>query len=156
MRGTVTGSRRPEKGLSGGIFPITATLMTAEIHAFFVDHPFVHISTYGGAEVGCVAALTTLDIIERPGFLERVGEVGARFEEAFVGLPFEVRRRGMFMGLKFPGEGDAMLAARDLIGAGVFAVFANNDTSVLQFLPPLTVSDREVDEICTIVRDTFS
>lgn len=144
------------KGLSGGIFPITATLMTAEIHAFFVDHPFVHISTYGGAEVGCVAALTTLDIIERPGFLERVGEVGARFEEAFVGLPFEVRRRGMFMGLKFPVEGDAMLAARDLIGAGVFAVFANNDTSVLQFLPPLTVSDREVDEICTIVRSTFS
>ena len=74
----------------------------------------------------------------------------------FVGLPFEVRRRGMFMGLKFPVEGDAMLAARDLIGAGVFAVFANNDTSVLQFLPPLTVSDREVDEICTIVRSTFS
>ena len=103
-----------------------------------------------------IQSLTTLDIIERPGFLDRVGEVGARFEESFVGLPFEVRRRGMFMGLKFPVEGDAMLAARDLIGAGVFAVFANNDTSVLQFLPPLTVSDREVDEICTIVRSTFS
>ena len=92
------------KGLSGGIFPITATLMTAEIHAFFAEHPFVHISTFGGAEVGCVAALATLDVIAAPGFLERVEEIGGRFEEAFAGMPFRVRRRGLFMGLKFAGR----------------------------------------------------
>ena len=143
------------KGLSGGVFPITATMMTAEIHAFFVDHPFVHISTYGGAELGCVAALATLEVIGAPGFLDRVDEVGARFEEAFAGLPFEVRRRGMFMGLKFAAEGDGMVAARDLIQAGVFAVFANNDTSVLQFLPPLTVLDEEVEQIIAITRATL-
>ena len=40
------------KGLSGGIYPITATLMTRELHAFFDEHPFVHISTFGGAELG--------------------------------------------------------------------------------------------------------
>jgi acetylornithine/succinyldiaminopimelate/putrescine aminotransferase len=144
------------KGLSGGIYPITATLMRAEIHRFFDEHPFVHISTYGGAEVGCIAALATLGVIEEPGFLDRVGEVGARFEEAFVGLPFAVRRRGLFLGLKFAAEGGGMLAASNLIGAGVFAVFANNDTSVLQFLPPLTIEDHEVDEVIDIVRTTFS
>ena len=32
-----------------------------------------------------------------------------------------------------------------VIGAGVFAIFANNDPSVLQFLPPLTITDDEVD-----------
>ncbi len=144
------------KGLSGGIYPITATLMRREIHRFFDEHPFVHISTFGGAEIGCVAALATLGVIEEPGFLERVEAVGERFEEAFIGLPFEVRRRGLFMGLKFAGPGDGMVAARDLIGAGVFAIFANNDTSVLQFLPPLTVQDDEVDEIIGIVRATFS
>jgi 4-aminobutyrate aminotransferase-like enzyme len=37
----------------------------------------------------------------------------------------------------------------------VFAVFANNDTSVLQFLPPLVVTDDEVDELIAIVRRTF-
>ncbi|MBK5287293.1 MAG: aspartate aminotransferase family protein [Acidimicrobiia bacterium] len=144
------------KGLSGGVYPITATLMTAEVHAFFDDHPFVHISTFGGAELGCVAALATLDVIEAPGFLERVRAVGERFAAEFAGLPFVVRRRGLFMGLKFPGEGDGMIAARDLIAAGVFAVFANNDTSVLQFLPPLTVTDVEIDEIVAIVRRTFA
>jgi putrescine aminotransferase len=144
------------KGLSGGVYPITATLMTPEVHAFFDDHPFVHISTFGGAELGCVAALAALDVIEAPGFLDRVRSLGERFATGFAGLPFALRRRGLFMGLKFAGDGDGMLAARDLIAAGVFAVFANNDTSVLQFLPPLTVSDADVDEIIAIVRSTFA
>ena len=41
-------------------------------------------------------------------------------------------------------------AARELMEAGVFAVFANNDTSVLQFLPPLTLTDEEADEVVAI------
>jgi len=96
-----------------------------------------------------------LDIVETAGFAERVHAVGQRFEDGFASLPFELRRRGLFMGLKFPNEGDGMTAARDLIQAGVFAVFANNDTSVLQFLPPLVVTDDDVDELVTIVRRTF-
>ncbi len=143
------------KGLSGGIYPITATLMTAEIHAFFDEHPFVHISTFGGAEIGCLAALAVLDIIEAPDFDTRVRLVGERFEAGFAGLPFELRRRGLFMGLQFPEAGGGMSAARDMIEAGVFAIFANNDPSVLQFLPPLTVTDDEVDEIIAIARRTF-
>ena len=107
------------------------------------------------AELGCAAALAGLDVIEAPGFLERVREVGARFEAEFAGLPFGLRRRGLFMGLKFPGPGDGMTATRELIDAGVFAVFANNDTSVLQFLPPLVVTDDEIDEIVGIVRATL-
>jgi len=143
------------KGLSGGVYPITATLMTAELHAFFADHPFVHISTFGGAELGCVAALAVLDVVEAPGFLERVGELGERFERGLTGVDGELRRRGLFMGLKLQNEGDAMLAARAVIEAGVFAVFANNDTSVLQLLPPLTISDDEADDIIGIVRSAL-
>lgn len=143
------------KGLSGGVYPITATLMTAELHAFFADHPFVHISTFGGAELGCVAALAVLDIVEAPGFLERVVELGERFERGLAGVGGELRRRGLFMGLKLQNEGDAMLATRAVIEAGVFAVFANNDTSVLQLLPPMTISDDEADDVIGIVRSAL-
>lgn len=143
------------KGLSGGVYPITATLMTAEIHAFFVEHPFVHISTFGGSELGCVAALAVLDVVESPGFLDRVVELGERFESGLDGIGGELRRRGLFMGLKLEHEGDAMLAARSVIEGGVFAVFANNDTSVLQLLPPLIVSDDEADDVIAIVRSAI-
>jgi acetylornithine/succinyldiaminopimelate/putrescine aminotransferase len=133
------------KGLSGGIMPITATLMTAELHAFFDDHPFVHISTFGGAELSCVAALEVLDIVEEPGFLDRVGAVGERIEAGLAPLGVEVRRRGMFMGLRFDDPAGGLIATQAMIRAGVFAIFANNDPSVLQFLPPLTITDDEVD-----------
>jgi acetylornithine/succinyldiaminopimelate/putrescine aminotransferase len=133
------------KGLSGGIYPITATLMTAELHAFFDEHPFTHISTAGGAELGCVAALAVLDAVEAPGFLDRVEEVGARIEAGLADLDLEVRRRGLFMGLAFADRSGGMDATAKVIGEGVFAIFANNDQSVLQMLPPLTITDDEVD-----------
>lgn len=143
------------KGLSGGIYPITATLMTREIHSFLDASPFVHVSTFGGAEIGCVAALCVLDILEEPGFLDRVKAVSEQLGEAFRGMPFELRRRGLMMGFKLPEQGAGMLATRRLHDAGVFAVWANNDTSVLQFLPPLVVTDAEVSDIVDRTRRAF-
>ncbi len=144
------------KGLSGGIYPITATLMTREMHALFDEHPFIHISTFGGAEPGCVAALTVLDIIERPGFLDRVDEVSGRISEAFAPFPFELRRCGLMMGLKFGAEGAAMVMTKAFYDAGVYCLYANNDTSVLQFLPPLVISDAELDDLFRRVNKVFS
>ncbi|HMB53171.1 MAG TPA: aminotransferase class III-fold pyridoxal phosphate-dependent enzyme, partial [Thermoanaerobaculia bacterium] len=143
------------KGLSGGVYPIAATLMTAELLEFFREHPFVHVSTYGGAELGCVAALEVLAIVTEPAFLERVREVGERFGDAFADLPFELRRRGMTMGFKFDDPAGGFEAMRQIVAAGVFAVAANNDPSVLQFKPPLIVSDAEVEEIVAVVRRVF-
>lgn len=144
------------KGLSGGIYPITATLMKADSLAFFEEHPFIHISTFGGSEIGCAAAMKVLDIVQAPKFLERVRELGERFEAAFSGLPFELRRRGMMMGLKLAADNAGMMATKMLYDNGVFATWANNDTSVLQFLPPLLLSDSEADQIAEIVRGVFS
>lgn len=143
------------KGLSGGVYPITATLMTQDLHTVFAEHPFVHISTFGGAEPGCAAALTVLDLIEEPGFLEHVMALAGRFAAGFEGLPFQTRRMGLMMGLAFGGPDAGILAAKLLFDAGIFAVYANNDTSVLQFLPPLTTTEDEADEIIDIMRSTF-
>ena len=63
------------KGLSGGIYPITATIYREHLNVFLHENPFIHVSTFGGAEVGCYAALEVLDILEEPGFLkERAGD----------------------------------------------------------------------------------
>ncbi len=143
------------KGLSGGVYPITATLMTADLFSFFDTNPFIHVSTFGGAELGCVAALATLDVIERPGFLDRVVAVGERIERELTGLPFTIRRRGMFMGLAFDDEGGGLVATKQVIERGVFAIFANNDPSVLQFLPPLVITDPELDDLLARMREAL-
>lgn len=144
------------KGLSGGVYPIAALLTSAAMHEVIDTHPFAHSATFGGAEPGCVAALAVLDVIEAPGFLERVRALGERFEDGLAGLPFELRRRGMTMALAFAQDGGGVAAARALIDAGVFAVWANNDPRVVQFKPPLVLDDAGADEIIAIVRRVFA
>jgi acetylornithine/succinyldiaminopimelate/putrescine aminotransferase len=143
------------KGLGGGVYPISALLIAERLETFFDASPFAYVSTFGGAEIGCVAASAVLDELARPGFLEHVREAGERFERAFAGAPFELRRFGMTMGLRFDSEHGGMLAAKRLIDAGVFAVYAEHDHSVTQFKPPLIVTADEVDEIAAAVRDTL-
>jgi acetylornithine/succinyldiaminopimelate/putrescine aminotransferase len=126
--------------------------MTRELHSFFDTHPHIHISTFGGAEIGCAVALEVLDIVQEPGFLDRVNELSDRFRQDFDGLPCDLRQRGLMMGLAFVEDGAGMMAAAALYKASIFAVWANNDPRVLQFLPPLALSDGETDELIARVR----
>ena len=144
------------KGLGGGVYPVSAVLLREELEAFFDSNPFAYVSSFGGAEIGCIAASTVMDELAKPGFLEQVERLGARFESEFEGTPFELRRYGLTMGLKFDEPEGGVLAAKRLIDAGVFAVFAEHDHSVTQFKPPLIVTEVEVEEIAATVRDALA
>ena len=63
------------KGLSGGIYPMAATCFRKKYEAVFHEDPFIHVSTFGGAEVGCPVALKVLDISSSPTFLKNVEEM---------------------------------------------------------------------------------
>ncbi len=143
------------KGLGGGIYPIAATLMTADVHRFTSEEPFSHVSTFGGSELGCVAASTVLDIVTDLVFLERVKEVGVRIGDGLAGGPFEIRRRGMLTGLKFEQTTGGMTAMKALFDRGIYSFFAGNDPSVLQFKPSLIVSDDDIDWLISTVRETL-
>jgi acetylornithine/succinyldiaminopimelate/putrescine aminotransferase len=60
------------------------------------------------------------------------------------------------MGFVFQNQGAAMASAAALFEAGVFVVWANNDRRVLQFLPPLMLSDDEAGELIGRVRDALT
>jgi len=146
------------KGLSGGIYPISATLFTREMHEVLDSeaNPFIHISTYGGAELGCVAAQAVLDIVGEPGFLVHVDALSERFAEAFEPLPFELRRRGLFMGLRFGSEMEALGALLRIMQQGIFCFPAGNDRCVLQFLPPLILTDDEAEDLIARMTKAFA
>jgi acetylornithine/succinyldiaminopimelate/putrescine aminotransferase len=141
------------KGLSGGIYPIAATCYRQELNAFVHDNPFIHISTFGGAEVGCAVALAVLELTADPQFLKRVNELAGRFAGGFEDLQVrypgtlvDVRQMGLMIGLVFPDETCGPLMTKLLYDKGVLAIYANNDQRVLQFLPPLIMSDLEAEE----------
>ncbi len=141
------------KGLSGGVYPIAATCYRAELNTFLHANPFIHISTFGGAEVGCAVALKVLELTADPTFLRRVGDLAQRFASGFQQLQgrypetlVEVRQQGLMIGLRFPDETCGPFMTKLMYDEGVLAVYANNDPRVLQFLPPLVMGPLEAEE----------
>ncbi len=61
------------KGLTGGVLPLAATLVSERVHSAFVSsdplHTFYHGHTMTGNPVGCAAALASLDLITNRGVL---------------------------------------------------------------------------------------
>ncbi|HEX6228690.1 MAG TPA: aminotransferase class III-fold pyridoxal phosphate-dependent enzyme [Solirubrobacterales bacterium] len=143
------------KGLGGGLYPVSAALISEELEGFFDRQPFAYVSTFGGSELGCVTASAVMREVSRPEFMERVRALAERFQAGFEDLPFKLRRRGLTMGLAFDQPQGGVEAAKKLIDAGVFAVFAEHDHSVTQFKPPLILADGEAEEIIETVRHTL-
>lgn len=140
------------KGLSGGIYPITATVICEPLESVFHDDPFIHISTFGGSELGCRVAKRVLEISSSPSFLDNVNEMAALFNkgvekltENHKGFLIGLRQTGLMMGIEMKDELCGPVLTKTAYDHGLLIVYANNDQSVCQFLPPLTITINEVD-----------
>jgi acetylornithine/succinyldiaminopimelate/putrescine aminotransferase len=140
------------KGLSGGMYPITAALLSDRAAQWLDQDGFGHISTFGGAELGCVAALKTLEITSRPElrssvhyiadiFAEGLTRIQADYPDWFIGI----RQNGVVIGLEFNHPEGAKFVMRELYRNGVWAIFSTLDPRVLQFKPGLLL-DRDLCE----------
>jgi acetylornithine/succinyldiaminopimelate/putrescine aminotransferase len=114
----------------------------------------MHGTTFGGGPLQCRLALKVLEILERPGFLERVREVGAYFRAQLEGLRDEfpviqeVRGDGLMLAAELLVPGKSVV--RQGLEAG--AIFNCTQEKVLRFLPPLIIEERHVDELIEVLR----
>ena len=142
------------KSLGGGIYPISATVFTEEIQDFFIPHPFIHLSTFGGSDLGCLVGLATIDYIQRHRLAEHALEMGKRFQSGFdrflkdyPELLIEVRQKGLMMGLQYTNESIGPRMTKKLAERGVLAVYTGNDPSICRLMPPLVILPEEVDAV---------
>jgi acetylornithine/N-succinyldiaminopimelate aminotransferase len=130
------------KGLGSGV-PIGACL--ARGAAAKVFKPGNHGTTFGGGPLVSVAALTTLDIIEKDGLLEhaaRMGETirgGLAKELAGVAGVKEIRGMGLMIGVELERP------CGDLVRRGLEAGLVINVTAdkVVRLLPPLIIDEAQ-------------
>jgi acetylornithine/succinyldiaminopimelate/putrescine aminotransferase len=148
------------KGLSGGIYPIAAALLGERAAGWLHSDGWGHVSTFGGAELGCRVGLKALEITGRPETSRNVAAVSVRLGTGLETLQqrygdwfLEVRRCGVIMGLRFADARGAMLMARHLYEAGIWAMFAGFDPAVLQFKAGLLVDAAYCDEALTRFED---
>jgi len=138
------------KALAGGA-PIGTMLATDRYAAAFV--PGTHGSTFGGNPLVCAAAIATVRTILEDGILNRCEEIGEYLEGELQSLqhkyPFvkEVRGIGLMIGMALD------IPAGDIVKKGHERGVLLNVThdTVLRFVPPLTVTKQEVDQMIVIL-----
>ena len=143
------------KGTSGGIYPISATLYRDKFEEFFSESdPFIHVSTFGGADVGCPVLMEVLNIITEPGFLENVKKTAGIFKTEFDKLKekhpeilVRLRQIGLMMGIEMVNEHCGMVLALTSFNNGILSVPAYNDKRVTQLLPPLIITEEDALDI---------
>jgi 4-aminobutyrate aminotransferase/(S)-3-amino-2-methylpropionate transaminase len=88
-------------------------------------------STFAGNPLSCVAALATIDMIEKEGLLRRAVEIGDRFEARDTG-----RANGPWW----------MTFAAYCWRHGLVTITAGTYNNVLRILVPLVIRDEQFDE----------
>ncbi len=140
------------KGLSGGIYPITATVIDEKLMTVFKEDPFIHISTSGGAELGCLVAQKVLEISSNTTFLNKVNSLSDLFLKALNRLQQKhntffkgIRQKGLMIGLELKDELAGPALTKAAYDNDLLLIYANNNTAIVQFLPPLVVTEADVD-----------
>lgn len=115
----------------------------------------MHGTTFGGGPLACHVALETLDIIAEilPAIRQRGDYFRAQLNELCSKFEFvrEVRARGLMLGidLKMPGK----QFVTDALAEGLL-INCTHET-VLRFLPPFIISEKEIDAAIRILRKLF-
>jgi acetylornithine aminotransferase/acetylornithine/N-succinyldiaminopimelate aminotransferase len=148
------------KALGNGL-PIGAMLAAEKVAAAFT--PGTHASTFGGNPVACAAAVVAVRTMLAEGFLAGVTAKGqylaARLDELAQRYPrLAVRSRGLglIQGLLLTDQGKELgpRIVQGLFRQGLLANFAGN--IALRFLPPLIVTEAEIDEAMAILTALFA
>jgi acetylornithine/succinyldiaminopimelate/putrescine aminotransferase len=138
------------KALGSG-YPIGALVSGKKLADVF--QPGKHASTFGGTPLACAAALATLEVIEEEGLLKRATDAGKKFRKGLLeftgkyGIVKSVRGTGLMLGMVL--DQDAKPLTEEIINAGLLCLATAGN--VVRFLPPLNVSDAEIDQALNII-----
>ncbi len=137
------------KGLGGGI-PIGAMMSKKFCDVF---QPGEHASTFGGNPFVCGVALSVCQTLERENILQNVQERGEQLRAGLKAIALkypnyisDVRGWGLINGMEL--SADVALTAGDVVNAAIAEglLLVPAGPKVVRFVPPLIVSQAEVDQ----------
>jgi acetylornithine/N-succinyldiaminopimelate aminotransferase len=139
----------------GGGFPLGACLATEKVAAAFVHGS--HGTTFGGNPLAMAVGNAVLDVMLAPGFLDNVAKLGRRMDKGLADLVkrfpkvfSEARGLGLIRGLKCIGSNAEIVEKARARGLLILTAADN----VVRLLPPLIVTEAEIDQALSIVAET--
>jgi acetylornithine/N-succinyldiaminopimelate aminotransferase len=142
------------KGLGGGL-PIGACLATDEVAAAFT--PGTHASTFGGNPLACSAALAVMRVLLEGRVLAQSRTVGQYLAKNLLELKDrhpnvkDARGLGLLQGLELTVDGKPVVT--DCLHRGLL-INCTMDR-VLRFVPPLIITQREIDRLVDVLADVL-
>lgn len=137
------------KGIAGGL-PFGGIMANEKCREVF--SPGTHGTTFGGNPVAAAAACHVLDRMD-DAFLAQVKEKGAYLRQAIKAMELpclgKTRGLGMMIGIDVVGEQTNSQLAAKLIESGLLILTAGPG---LRLLPPLTITQEEMDKGLSIMK----
>lgn len=155
------------KSLAAGM-PLAAVVGKAEI--MDAPHPGGLGGTYSGNPLACVAAVEAIKSINTPEFLSRAAQIGRhmryhleRLQAQYPDRIGDVRGLGAMLAMeivtdaasKTPDMATTGAITQATVKRGLITIRAGLYSNCVRFLPPLTVSDEQIDEAMGVLGDVL-
>ena len=139
----------------GGGMPLGGVAANSKILDSFTNNPCLgHITTFGGHPVCCAAGLAALNYLINNHIVEQVEAKGELFERLLANHPHvkEIRRSGLLIAVEL-GSSERLYAMMDMFKQmGIMSDWFLYCDTAFRISPPLTISEGEIEECCTIIR----
>ncbi len=136
------------KAMGNGM-PVGACWARVDVAAVF--QPGDHGSTYSGTAIATAAVNAVIDEMQRIDAPAVAARQGKRIVDALRSVPgvVDVRGRGVMLGVELAEGIDARAICADLLGLGLIVNAVTPTT--LRLVPPITVTDDEIDEAVAMI-----
>jgi adenosylmethionine-8-amino-7-oxononanoate aminotransferase len=143
------------KGLSGGYLPLAVTLTTERVFEGFLGEPhegrtFFYGHSFAGSQLGCAAALASLQVFRDEDVLEQLPPKIARLAGQMSDLP-GYRQCGMIAAITLDSP-DLTLGAQVCLAARKHGLLTRPIGNTIVLMPPLCVTLDEIDRMVAALR----
>ena len=155
------------KALTGGYFPLAVTLTTNDIFKEFLGDYWAkkqlfHGHTFTGHPVGCIAALTNLDLYHKLNLIKKIKDnalVLNRLLTKFAELDicYDIRQKGLLCGVELrKGKNPIKMIEKVPIGQYIAAeslkrgVYLRTLGNIITIIPPLAIEQEDLRKLVDI------
>lgn len=147
------------EAIAGGMFPMTAIAFTRGLKTFFDEHPLIHLSTFGGHDVGCRVAMKALELYENERPWENAQRMGDMLQSKLsqiardnFDLIDEAQGIGLLQSITMKDEETARRFSVEARNSGMICMRGRVNKRSVVFRPSLTVTQNDVQHIVECVK----
>ena len=154
------------KGIANG-FPLGATVASRELMSKWLAGS--HGTTFGGNPIACAAGVAVLEVIREENLLQNCRVMGTRLLSGFRnlkekyasigdarGLGLMVAMEFVLPGSKIPDGKTAVAVLEGCLKRGLIGYMAGLKGQVLRLIPPLNVTEDQVNEALAIIDESLA